>query len=66
MKSISSSIVVVAGIYALTKSVPILTVVNPGLAAFAMAFGLVTFLAGLVALSLGLVGWWASLKYDRS
>jgi hypothetical protein len=65
MKSISSSIVVFAGIFALTQSVPIVKVVNPGLAAWAMAFGIVTFLAGLVAVSLGLIGWWTSLKYDR-
>ncbi|MEO5915828.1 MAG: hypothetical protein ABIS50_16450 [Luteolibacter sp.] len=65
MKSISSSIVVFAGIFALTKSVPILTVVNSGLAAFAMASGIITLLAGLIALALGLVGWWTSLKYDR-
>lgn len=58
MKSIASSIVVLAGIYGITSSVPLLTIGNspyPG----------VGVIAGIVTLALGLVGWWASLKYDR-
>jgi hypothetical protein len=58
MKGISSSIVVAAGMYGILAS-------GPALRASSSLFSLIGFVAGLVALSLGLVGWWASLKYDR-
>jgi len=58
MKSISSAIVVLAGIYAITNAVPLLTKTHPGFVLIALA-------AGIITLALGLVGWWASLKYDR-
>jgi hypothetical protein len=58
MKSISSAIVVGAGIYAITHAVPLLTTTHPG-------FVLLALVAGIITLALGLVGWWASLKYDR-
>ena len=54
MKAISSSIVIAAGLYA------IITV--PQLHPIAMFVGLP---AGIVTLALGLVGWWACLKYER-
>lgn len=57
MKSISSAIVVLAGIYGLTASLPILSITGP--------LALLGVTAGIVTLALGLVGWWASLKYDR-
>ncbi len=58
MKSIASAIVVLAGIYGITASVPLLTVGHP-------IYVLIALVAGIVTLALGLVGWWASLKYDR-
>lgn len=58
MKSISSALVVIAGIYAITNTVPLLTLSHPG-------FVLLSLTAGIITLALGLVGWWASLKYDR-
>jgi len=57
MKSISSSIVVLAGIYGLSLSTPLLTLQT----SFIPLLG---FAAGGVTLALGLVGWWASLKHD--
>lgn len=65
MKSIASSIVVAAGIYGITQSVPHLPVINSGFAAYAMAVGMIILLAGVLTLSLGLVGWWQCLKHDR-
>ncbi|MEO5714793.1 MAG: hypothetical protein ABIT37_15035 [Luteolibacter sp.] len=59
MKSISSAIVVLAGIYGITTSIAIL-------AMNASVVPLLGVTAGIVTLALGLVGWWASLKYDRS
>ncbi len=58
MKSISSSIVVLAGIFGITASVPMANVTHPSLA-------MVSLSAGMITLALGLIGWWASLKYDR-
>jgi hypothetical protein len=58
VKAISSSIVVAAGIYGILASAPALHVTSS-------LFSLIGFVAGLVTLALGLVGWWASLKYDR-
>ena len=58
MKAISSSIVVAAGIYGIQSSVALISAIG----SFYALLGLI---AGMVALSLGLVGWWASLKYDR-
>ena len=58
MKSIASAIVVLAGIYGLTASIPILTIQGS-------VVPLLGVTAGIVTLALGLVGWWASLKYDR-
>ena len=58
MKSIASAIVVLAGIYGITSSAPLLTVSHP-------LFALIALVAGIITLALGLVGWWASLKYDR-
>jgi formate hydrogenlyase subunit 3/multisubunit Na+/H+ antiporter MnhD subunit len=58
VKSISSAIVVAAGIYALVALIPLLTVQS----SFIALLGVV---AGMVTLALGLVGWWATLKYDR-
>ncbi len=55
MKAISSSIVILAGLYGIIVSGP-LCAVN-GMAFFGLA-------AGIVTLALGLVGWWACLKYD--
>ncbi|MGJ8644718.1 MAG: hypothetical protein ACSHX9_15025 [Luteolibacter sp.] len=54
MKSISSSIVTAAGVFGLANtttgsSVPIL----------------ILFLASIITLSLGLVGWWQALKHDH-
>jgi hypothetical protein len=57
MKAISSAIVVLAGIYGLTASLPILSITGP--------LALLGVTAGIVTLALGLVGWWASLKHDR-
>jgi hypothetical protein len=58
MKSISSAIVVLAGIYGISASTPMLAM-NPSVVP------LIGLSAGVVTLALGLVGWWASLKYDR-
>jgi hypothetical protein len=58
MKSIASAIVVLAGIYAITASMPLLTMKPTPVSFLGMT-------AGIVTLALGLVGWWASLKYDR-
>jgi|GEM_PF-5642450 len=55
MKSISASIVVLAGIYGLVAAAPHIHQVT----------GFILTLAGVITLALGLVGWWASLKYDR-
>ncbi len=58
MKSIASSIVVLAGIYGITASIPLLTMQLSPVPMLGVA-------AGAVTLALGLVGWWASLKYDH-
>lgn len=58
MKSIASAIVVLAGIYGITASIPLLTMQPSPVPLLGMT-------AGIVTLALGLVGWWASLKYDR-
>jgi hypothetical protein len=58
MKSIASAIVVLAGIYGITASIPLLTMQRSPVPLLGMT-------AGIVTLALGLVGWWASLKYDR-
>ena len=55
MKSISSAIVVATGMFGI-------------IAASAYAHQITGFIltsAGIITLALGLVGWWASLKYDR-
>jgi protein-S-isoprenylcysteine O-methyltransferase Ste14 len=57
MKAISSSIVVAAGIYGIVNT-PAFTKVTFLLSPICLA-------AGIATLALGLVGWWASLKYDR-
>jgi protein-S-isoprenylcysteine O-methyltransferase Ste14 len=57
VKAISSSIVVAAGIYGIVNTPPF----SEGLFLFAL-LGLA---AGIITLALGLVGWWASLKFDR-
>jgi hypothetical protein len=58
MKALSSSIVVLAGIYGISSSMPLL---------MAHGYLLATLgpVAGMITLALGLVGWWACLKYDR-
>lgn len=58
MKSISASIVVLAGMFGVIASAPLASNAHPSLAMIAVA-------AGMITLSLGLIGWWASLKYDR-
>jgi len=58
MKSLSSSIVVVAGIYGICSSMPLLM-------SNAHILALPGVVAGIVTLALGLVGWWACLKHDR-
>lgn len=58
MKSIASAIVVLAGIYGITASIPLLTMQLSPVPMLGVA-------AGAVTLALGLVGWWASLKYDH-
>jgi len=58
MKSIASAIVVLAGIHGITASISLLTMQPP-------PFPFLGVTAGIVTLALGLVGWWASLKYDR-
>lgn len=58
MKSISSSIVVLGGTYGITSSQSML--LNGE--SFLPVIGLT---AGIVTTALGLVGWWASLKFDR-
>lgn len=58
MKSIASAIVVLAGIYGISASTPML-------AMKLSVIPLIGLSAGIVTLALGLVGWWASLKYDR-
>ena len=58
MKSISSAIVVLAGTFGIVASIPMVKVSHPSLSMLALA-------AGMITLSLGLIGWWASLKYDR-
>ncbi|BCU79807.1 hypothetical protein [Luteolibacter sp. LG18] len=60
MKAISSSIVVAAGVYAMTQSMPLLAMRAGGVLPSLFAFA-----ASLVVIGLGLTGWWASLKYDR-
>ena len=58
MKSISSAIVILAGIYGMTAALPM----------FVMTKSIFPFIGLAVSIStvaLGLVGWWASLKYDR-
>ncbi|RYD67968.1 MAG: hypothetical protein EOP84_30210 [Verrucomicrobiaceae bacterium] len=62
MKSLSSAIVVLAGIYAIVSAGPALMVTN---SASFFLFPLIGLSAGIITLALGLVGWWASLKYDR-
>jgi len=54
MKSISSAIVVAAGIYGLVN-VEVITAISH----------LILLVASLATIALGLVGWWAALKYDR-
>lgn len=58
MKSISSSIVVAAGIYGIVSTTPLLNHST-------YLFSLVGLAAGVITLALGLVGWWACLKFDR-
>jgi len=58
MKSISAAIVIAAGIYGITLSVPLFLAQHTYMPVIGLA-------ASLVTLALGLVGWWASLKYDR-
>lgn len=54
MKSISSAIVIAAGVHGLVnvRNMPTIP-------------GLILTTASLVIIALGLVGWWAALKYDR-
>jgi hypothetical protein len=54
MKSISSAIVIAAGVYGLVNVTVITSVPS-----------LILLVASLVIVALGLVGWWAALKYDR-
>jgi hypothetical protein len=56
MKAISSSIVIAAGLYGVIRTVPTLN---------QMVFSPISFGASAITLALGLVGWWATLKYDR-
>ena len=56
MKAISSSIVIAVGLYGVIKTVPTLN---------HYVFSSIGFAASAITLALGLVGWWASLKYDR-
>ncbi len=58
MKSISSAIVVLAGIYGMNASISQHAMQPAPLPALGMAVGILT-------LGLGLIGWWVSLKYDR-
>jgi hypothetical protein len=58
MKALSSSIVVAAGIYGISAAAPMFMAKD-------FYIPVIAFLASLAALVLGLVGWWASLKYDR-
>jgi hypothetical protein len=54
MKSISSAIVIAAGVYGLVN-VKVLTTVP----------SFILLVASLVIVALGLIAWWAALKYDR-
>lgn len=58
MKSIASSIVVLAGAYATVASAASLHV-SGGL------LQIIAFMAVLATLVLGLIGWWTCLKHDR-
>ena len=61
MKSISSAIVVAAGMYGFLQCVHL-----NALPSVSMDLGLViAFLGSIAVTALGMVGWWASLKYDR-
>ncbi len=62
MKSLSSAIVVLAGIYAIVATVPVFMIIRSEASFF---FPMIGLFAGIITLALGLVGWWASLKYDR-
>ena len=58
MKSLSSAIVIVAGIYAVVATTPMFLMSDN-------VIPIVGLTAGVVTLALGLVGWIACLKYDR-
>jgi hypothetical protein len=58
MKSLSSAIVVLAGIYGICSSMSLLMMKSHILP-------LLGVVAGIITLALGLVGWWACLKFDR-
>jgi hypothetical protein len=58
MKSISSAIVVLAGIYGTNASISQLEMKVP-------PYPFLGLMAGILTLGLGLIGWWVSLKYDR-
>ena len=58
MTSISSAIVVLAGIHGMLGSKAI-----AGLQNSSTTF--ITFVVSLIVLVLGLVGWWTSLKHER-
>jgi hypothetical protein len=59
MKSISCSIVILAGVYGITATLPMMVVPDQ------TVFPYLAFLASGVSLALGVVAWWTSLKYDR-
>lgn len=58
MKSVSSAIVVLAGIFAIVSTTPLFVATDN-------VIPIIGLTAGIVTLALGLVGWIASLKYDR-
>ncbi len=59
MKSLSSALVVLAGVHGMVSAIHPEPVFRFGIPA------MVLLSAGAVTLTLGLVGWWACLKYDR-
>ena len=58
MKSISGSIVILAGIYGITATLPLMVMAQS-------IFPYLGFIASGVALALGLIAWWAALKHDH-
>ena len=55
MKALSSAIIVAAGLFSLSQAEPAFRGLPP----------LISFVAAVIAVALGLVAWWAALKNER-